>query len=108
MLYEVITSYQVTIDESDLYIASTLLSDTEARKALNKSRNLIKKCISQYPEFISSLIPLHIEHTTPPVSWMIEAAKICSVGPMAAVAGAVSRYVGEALLEKNAESYNFV
>ncbi|MBN2879266.1 MAG: UPF0280 family protein [Clostridia bacterium] len=96
-------SYQVTIDESDLYIASTLLSDIDARIALNKARNLIKKCISLHPLFFSSLIPLDIEYNTPPVSWMLEAAQICSVGPMAAVAGAVSRYVGEALLEKNNE-----
>ena len=96
-------SYQITIEQSDLYIASTNFTDKDAEKALIDARSKIEKYIVEYPEFLTSLKPLHLSSDIIPINWMLNTAKICSVGPMAAVAGAVSRYVGEALLSINQE-----
>lgn len=96
-------SYQITIDQSDLYIASTILSKDVALKALDEARTIIKKFILKYPQFLTSLEPLNLSSDEPLINWMLNAAKVCSVGPMAAVAGSVSRYVGEKLLHDNDE-----
>lgn len=96
-------SYKVCIDSSDLYIASTNASKDIAMAALRTAREALKNIISQYPQFLSSLTPIDIPCYAPPASWMITAAKVCNVGPMAAVAGAISQYVGEALLKSNKE-----
>lgn len=96
-------SYQVTIEQSDLYIASTNLSKISAKQALKNAREIIQKYIHQYPNFLTSLEPLDLVCDIPLISWMLNASQICSVGPMAAVAGSVSKYVGEALLCENDE-----
>ncbi len=96
-------SYQITIIQSDLYIASTNHSKELSFKALNDARCAIENIIKQYPGFSDSLKPFAAKTQQPPVSWMINAANLCNVGPMAAVAGAVSRYVGETLLSENDE-----
>ena len=96
-------SYQVTIEESDIYIASTNFTIDTAKKSLQDVRNIIKECIEVNPNFLTSLQPIDMHSFTPPINWMLNASKICSVGPMAAVAGAVSKYVGESLLLENDE-----
>lgn len=101
---ESLESYQITIAQSDLYIASTNFSKDTAKSALKNARGIIEKYISKHPEFQTSLLPLELSSNQDLICWMLNAAKICSVGPMAAVAGSVSRYVGEALLQENEEA----
>ena len=96
-------SYHIQIENSDLYIASTNLTIDISRTALSEARLIIKKYIKKHPEFLSSLLPLNLTSNIPLLSWMLNASKICNVGPMAAVAGSVSRYVGERLLGINDE-----
>jgi len=96
-------SYQVTIEQSDLYIASTNLTKIQAKNLLIYAREQIQAYIAKHPDFLTSLEPIHTSSSAPIVSWMLNAAKVCSVGPMAAVAGAVSQYVGKELLKENDE-----
>lgn len=96
-------SYQITIEQSDLYIASTNLTDKLAVTALQDAREIIQSYIIKNPNFLSSLKPVNLSSDIPLISWMLNASKVCSVGPMAAVAGSVSRFVGEALLKENDE-----
>ena len=96
-------SYQITIEQSDLYIATTNYSHETSVIALKQARHIIENYIKKYPDFLTSLQPLNLPESIAPVSWMLDAGRICSVGPMAAVAGAVSRFVGEALLAQNDE-----
>ncbi len=96
-------SYQITVEQSDLYIASTNYSKELSLQALRQARTTIENYIKKHPEFLTSFEPLDLKESLTPVSWMIDAGKACSVGPMAAVAGAVSRYVGEAMLAENEE-----
>lgn len=69
--------------------------------ALKQVRKEIEDHIVAHPEFATSLSPLDAATGDPPVvSAMISAGLAWNVGPMAAVAGAVSEFVGRALLEK--------
>jgi uncharacterized protein len=96
-----LTSYNVKIAESDLLISSdTNLSDV-ALKSLAKHRYSLETYIKSHPDFLSSLLPLPEDDLAPPiVRDMLSKSKICGVGPMASVAGAVSEFVGYDLLNQ--------
>jgi len=96
-----LTSYNVKIAESDLLISSdTNLSDI-ALKSLARHRHSLETYIKSHPDFLTSLLPLPEDDLAPPiVRDMLSKAKICGVGPMAGVAGAVSEFVGYDLLDQ--------
>lgn len=95
-----VTSYNVKIAESDLLISSDTNLADPAYESLLKHRNFIESYIKTYPEFLFSLLPLAENDLAPPiVRKMLSKAKICGVGPMASVAGAVSEFVGCDLLK---------
>jgi len=96
-----LTSYNVNITESDLFISSDTNLADEATKSLIKQRNSLEAYIKNHPEFRSSLLPLPEDNLAPQIiREMLSKSKICGVGPMAAVAGAVSEFVGYDLLDK--------
>ncbi len=84
--------------ESDLEIFAKCNLEKEARKQLKECRREIQKYIEVHPEFLTSLVPLEAQDDAPEiVKDMCLAAKAVGVGPMAAVAGAISQYMGKAL-----------
>jgi ApbE superfamily uncharacterized protein (UPF0280 family) len=95
------TSYNVKIAESDLFISSdTNLADF-ALKSLIKHRNSLEIYIKNHLAFRTSLLPLPEDDLAPPIIRdMLNKSKICGVGPMASVAGAVSEFVGYDLLDQ--------
>jgi uncharacterized protein len=94
-----LTSYKVKIAESDLLISSDTNLTDEALKSLARHRQSLETYIKSHLEFLASLLPLPQDGLAPPiVRDMLSKAKICGVGPMAGVAGAVSEYVGNDLL----------
>jgi uncharacterized protein len=96
--------FNVTEYESDLQIFAKSNLETEARFEIKKYRNILRKYISEYPEFLTSLVPIKASSDAPEiVKHMCFAAQLAGVGPMAAVAGAVSQYVGLSLLSKTDE-----
>ena len=92
-------SYNVKLSESDLLISSdTNLSD-QAFKSLASQRNALETYINNHPDFRTSLLPLPEDDLAPPiVRDMLAKSKICGVGPMAGVAGAISEFVGYDLI----------
>jgi uncharacterized protein len=94
-------SYNVMIAESDLFISSdTNLSDL-AEKSLIQHRHSLETYIKNHPEFRTSLLPFPDDNLAPPIIRdMLSKSKICGVGPMASVAGAVSEFVGYDLLNQ--------
>jgi len=96
-----LTSYNVKIAESDLLISSdTNLADV-ALKYLAKHRYSLEIYIKSHPDFLTSLLPLPEDDLAPPiVRDMLAKSKICGVGPMASVAGAISEFVGYDLLNQ--------
>ena len=94
-----LTSYNIRIDESDLFISSDTNLKDEALKSLIKHRHSIETYIRDNPGFRTSLLPLPEDNFSPPiVRHMLRYAKSCGVGPMASVAGAISEFVGYDLL----------
>lgn len=92
-------SYNVKISESDLFIRSdTDLSD-QAFQSLANHRHSLQIYIQNHSDFRTSLLPVDEDHLAPAiVRDMIDKSKICGVGPMAGVAGAISEFVGRDLL----------
>jgi ApbE superfamily uncharacterized protein (UPF0280 family) len=96
-----LVSYNVRIVESDLFISSDTDLTDQALKSLAKHRHSLETYIISHPDFRTSLLPLPEDELAPPmIRCMLESAKICGVGPMAGVAGAVSEFVGYDLLNQ--------
>jgi len=70
-----------------------------------RARRDIENYIATHPEFLTSLIPVIPRPWAPPiVRWMCACAAQAGVGPMAAVAGAISETVGITLLSEDSLS----
>ena len=96
-----LTSFHVSIRETDLFISSDRDLTEAARDAVYRYREFIETYIKSHPCFLTSLNPLPRDDLAPPiVRDMLESSQIAGVGPMAAVAGAIAQYVGYDLLKK--------
>ncbi|MBC3797135.1 UPF0280 family protein [Acetobacterium tundrae] len=95
--------FQVLEFESDLFIgidgkANQPLLSQLVLKEVQQLRKAIFDYNITHPNFIESLIPLKSDRLAVPiVTDMLAAGIMTGVGPMAAVAGAVSKYVGKRL-----------
>jgi ApbE superfamily uncharacterized protein (UPF0280 family) len=94
-----LVSFNVTVEETDLYIRAASNLEAEALKAVIKHRTPLEEYIKSHPLFLHSLEPCSVEDDAPAiVGVMAQAAQIVGVGPMAAVAGAIAEAVGKDLL----------
>ena len=98
---EGLTSFNVTVKETDLYIQAQSNLSEDAIKAVLECRGYIESHIKYHPEFLTSLVPVDIKFPVPKIiANMAKAAKRAGVGPMATVAGAVAEYTCKKLLKK--------
>lgn len=96
--------FTVQVKETLLSINAQQNLKRKALKAVLKYRADIEGYISKYPEFLTSFQPLPVQEAIPEiVKEMLLAAKEASVGPMAAVAGAIAEYVGKELIPFSSE-----
>jgi ApbE superfamily uncharacterized protein (UPF0280 family) len=96
--------FRVSAEETDLHIGARRFLQKEAHIAALQARAEIKAEIARRPRFAISFEPLKIHGTeTELVASMLKAGITASVGPMAAVAGAIAEYVGRALLKLSDE-----
>ena len=80
-------------------ISASIPLQSEARELVLTHRGYLESYIEQHPDFQKTLFPWRISGPAPPiVQEMALAGEKAGVGPMAAVAGAVSEYVGRGLL----------
>jgi len=99
-----LVSFNVVVKETDLYICVASDLHRKAHRLVLKHRDGIERYIARRPDFLTSLEPLEVEQDAPViVRDMADAARLCGVGPMAAVAGAIAGYVGKELLEFSPE-----
>ncbi len=97
--------YKINIRESDLAIGIDKESYTDSLvslsyQELSRLRNCLENYIQLQPEFQTSMVPVPLLTGAPEiVRRMGRAAWAAGVGPMAAVAGAISEMIGEKLLE---------
>jgi len=69
------------------------------------ARNEIERYVLRYPEFFSSLEPVKLEGNHPKViETMLDAGERAGVGPFAAVAGAISQVVADAIRRAGAQN----
>lgn len=96
--------FEVVVGQTDLQVlAERDLSDT-ATILVREARRNLESYIAAHPRFAESFVPVPVEPDAPGiVRQMAEAARAASVGPMAAVAGAVAEYVAVGLSELSAE-----
>jgi len=99
-----LATFQVQVEETDLYIAADKNLYREAMGAVFKYRRDIEIYIEENPLFETSLAPIDVSITAPLiVKEMALAAREVDVGPMAAIAGAIAEFVGKDLLEYSKE-----
>ncbi len=86
----------MVLEQSDLYIISAQDLRFPVLDRLSLVRREIKGYILLHPEFASSLVPVAIRENSPEiVRKMARAASLFGVGPMAAVAGAISQDIAD-------------
>lgn len=99
-------SFQLVVEETDLHIlGSPGLSTHSAGIAelVHRLRGQIRAYCTLHPEFASSLVPVAVPPRAPVViQRMAEAARVCHVGPMAAVAGTIAQAVAAAFVAESA------
>ena len=100
MKSEKFINFTVLDKESDLHISAKTNLEKEATQYLVKYRKAIKDYGDSDEEFYKSLVPIDVSKNADDiVRHMAMVAKDAKVGPMAAVAGAISQYVGLELLK---------
>lgn len=96
--------FQITVKETDLMIGASHPLVSHARELVLTHRGYLENYIERHPDFLTTLVPWHLDGPVPAiVRDMSLAGEKAGVGPMAAVAGAISEIVGRGLLEKSDE-----
>ncbi|MFA4837363.1 MAG: UPF0280 family protein [Dehalococcoidia bacterium] len=99
-----LVSFNIAVKETDLYIRARRNLRRKALNAILKYRADIEGYIEQHPTFLITLEPFPVQCDAPQiVKEMSLAAGAVSVGPMAAVAGAIAEHVGRDLLDSSPE-----
>jgi uncharacterized protein len=102
--------FRVVEFESDLLVGISNVKNTTMAKKLciqfvREARTEISSIGNIIPQFFVSHVPVKFQNATHPlVAQMLIAGEKASVGPMAAVAGAVSEYTGKKLLKHYPDS----
>jgi ApbE superfamily uncharacterized protein (UPF0280 family) len=92
-------SFNVAVEQTDLFIRCQRNLKNKALDSLLKHRGSIEAYIGHHPIFLTTLDPYHAESEAPTIiKEMARASQLASVGPMAAVAGAIAEAVGRDLL----------
>ena len=96
--------FQITVKETDLMVSASTPLESLARELILTHRGFLEAYIDQYPDFQRTLKPWRISGPAPAiVREMALAGEKAGVGPMAAVAGAISEAVGRGLLQVSDE-----
>ncbi|UCF32169.1 MAG: UPF0280 family protein [bacterium] len=97
---EGLVSFRVTVEQTDLWIAAERDLTRKAHDSVTRHRRELEAFIEDHPEFLHSLKPIRPDTAVPVrgiVKGMLEAGRKAGVGPMAAVAGAISEAVARDL-----------
>ncbi len=90
-----LVSFTVRHKETDLFIQAQGDFSRQVSAWVVEARGAIEDYARLHPGFIESYVPLPTDPLAPTiVKRMLEAGDAAGVGPMAAVAGAISEYVG--------------
>jgi ApbE superfamily uncharacterized protein (UPF0280 family) len=90
---------RIVVKESNILL-TTDMDNVDLTNFIIKERYGLKSYIRLHPEFLSSLEPLEVENAPPLVKEMARASRLAGVGPMAAVAGTISQFCLNYLLDQ--------
>lgn len=90
---------RIVVEESNILL-TTDMENVDLTNFIIKERYGLKSYIQLHPEFLSSLEPLKVENAPPLVEEMARASKLADVGPMAAVAGTISQFCLNYILDQ--------
>lgn len=94
--------FQVVVEETDLWVVANADLSAQTSRVVTALRGQIKAYMTLDRDFGPSLVPVSVPDSAPPIiRSMAEAAAICGVGPMAAVAGTVAEYTARALVDQS-------
>lgn len=101
---EDLVAWRIVVEETDLLIQAERELRAASLSAAREARGQVQREIARRPEFLTSLHPLLAPEDAEVVpARMYAAAALAGVGPMAAVAGAIAQFVGEALTAQSAQ-----
>lgn len=96
--------FRASIEQTDLFIGAERNLENEALELIRYYRSVLTDYIRLDGRFLNSLEPLKPLDGAPLMIYdMCEAAFLAGVGPMAAVAGAFSKFIGQELLKLTPE-----
>ena len=99
-----LTCFQVAIQETDLWVCAERDLTSETEDLVVRARWDLEQFILQQPRFGETYAPYEVPDSAPEiVQSMARAGYRASVGPMAAVAGAVAEYVARGLTAFSSE-----
>lgn len=91
--------FKACVEQTDLYIGARQNKEDLAKDLIREFRSELTGYIQRDPRLLSSLVPIDPLKGAPLIVLdMCHAASLANVGPMAAVAGAFSKFVGQELL----------
>jgi ApbE superfamily uncharacterized protein (UPF0280 family) len=94
-----LSTFRVVVQETDLQVHADRKLVTETRELVLEQRGYVEAYIKAHPEFLTTLAPWRqMGPAAKIVSDMVQAGTRTGVGPMAAIAGAISENVGRGLL----------
>lgn len=94
-----LVSFNVAVEQTDLFVRCRRSLKKKALDSVLKHRGSLQAYIGHHPLFLTALDPYQAESEAPTiVKEMARASQLASVGPMAAVAGAIAEAVGRDLL----------
>jgi ApbE superfamily uncharacterized protein (UPF0280 family) len=94
-----LTAFNLRVSETDLLIHCDTDLSHKALESVYSYRGFIEFYISTHPDFLTSLAPVDDDALAPAIIRdMLKASLAANVGPMAAVAGAISEYVANDLI----------
>ncbi|HEX3045069.1 MAG TPA: UPF0280 family protein [Bacillota bacterium] len=90
--------WRISIGESDLWVLASGNIQEAVEKELKILRRQLKEYIYGHPGFQETLEPFPFDSQAPElIQWMVQVTAQVGVGPMAAVAGAISGMIGRKL-----------
>jgi len=95
-----LVNFEVIVKETDLLVRAKTDLSKETRDSVLKYRHQLETYMGMHAEFQKSLVPVDEDPYAPEIiGEMIRTSRLASVGPMAAVAGAMAHFVSKDLLQ---------
>ncbi len=96
-----LTNFEVSYKETDLFISACEDMRFEIFEYVRHLRIELEQYIEKNREFLTSLVPVHFDKKAPEIARdMMRSAQLSDVGPMACVAGAFAKYIGNFILKR--------